>query len=312
MTTPPLSNGAADALYFQPDARAAMCRRIVDAYFAGIEFIQATVLSLGNIGHDHIGTCLKGHNASLGMQALHRRGSGNVDVGQEQTHGSHGAQRHFQGATRFAGQRSLRMGDERTDSCHIDADVLEVQQVVSDGFNRLTRQTHHDAGAEFKAQFPNHEQALMATLPTHARVKAVIQVTVGGLDAHQVTVGACFTKCLIILIITLTNAERQCDIESLDPLNDAAHARLVEMQVFARLQDDSLETQADGSCGGFHHLLIAHAITLHLPVAAANAAIQAIVAADVGELNETTQVDIVTYRLTAHLVGPPIKFLCGC
>ena len=49
---------AADALDFQPDATAAMGRRVVDTEFAGIELIQAAILALGDIGHDHVGARL--------------------------------------------------------------------------------------------------------------------------------------------------------------------------------------------------------------------------------------------------------------
>ena len=67
MSASSLPYRASNALDFQANATAAMGGRVVDTDFAGIELIQAAVLALGDIGHDHIGARLQGHDAPLGV-----------------------------------------------------------------------------------------------------------------------------------------------------------------------------------------------------------------------------------------------------
>ena len=152
----------------------------------------------------------------------------------------------------------------------------------------------------------------MTPFPAHARVEAVVQVAVGCLDAHEVTVGASLTKCLKVLVVPLAHAKRQGDIQPFDFLNNMAHARLVKVHVLARLEHDSLEVKCSGALGRLNQFLVGHSIALHLPVAATDAAIQAVVAADVGKLDKPSQVDSIAHGFTAHVIGPPIEFIGRC
>ena len=85
-----LRNGAADTLNFEPDAGPAMQRRVVDADFAGVEFIIFAVFSFGHIGHDNVGAALQGNNSSPRVERLHGGGGRNVDVRQQEAGQSHG------------------------------------------------------------------------------------------------------------------------------------------------------------------------------------------------------------------------------
>lgn len=89
----------------------------------------------------------------------------------------------------------------------------------------------------------------------------MIELHVGGLDAHQVAVGTRIAKCLIVLIVPLADAEGESDIHLFDALNDAAHACLIIVQVLARLHHNSPEADFHSTTRRLDQFVIIHVIT---------------------------------------------------
>lgn len=128
MTAETAADGTADALDFHSDTTPAVHRRVVYAYFSGIKFIEPAIFAFRNIGHNHIGTALQSHQPATRVQTFHCRGGRNVNVRHQDTHHRHSAQSQIKRTAGGIGKRRFRMGNERSDTSHVDFQILQKKQ----------------------------------------------------------------------------------------------------------------------------------------------------------------------------------------
>ena len=133
------------------------------------------------------------------------------------------------------------------------------------------------------------------------------------LDAQQIAVSPGLPESLVLLTASLADGERDGKIELPDAAQDAAHDGHRKMHVLARLQDDGTIAVAFGLARELHDFILRQAVTLNLPVVAAQAAVAAVLPTDIRELNEAAQMHAVPDELMPHRIGSPCElFLRRC
>ena len=91
----------------------------------------------------------------------------------------------------------------------------------------------------------------------------------------------------------------------LDLRNDLAYKIIRKMRILPSLQHESPEIQRIAAVRTVEDLLFREAVSLNLPVIPAEAAVQAVVFADIRELDEPAQVNV----LSVYSVGLPAGFI---
>ena len=129
------------------------------------------------------------------------------------------------------------------------------------------------------------------------RVDAVVELLVGGFDAQQVAVCAglepAAVGCLALLAQRQGDAQRAV-VDLLDTLDDAGD--LVDelgIVALAALDGHGTVAEALGELGARHGVVLADGIAGDLGVAAAYPAVEARLAADVTQLDESAQMHVV-------------------
>ena len=200
--------------------------------------------------------------------------------------------------------------DERADAAHLGAEPLDELEVERDVARGLVGRAHHEAAADHEPHRAQVAQAGEATLVRHlGRVQARVVNGVGRLVAQQVAVGAGVVKRLVDLARALPH--RQGDgavaVGALDARHHVAEALVVEGAVLPALEHEGAKAQVVALLHARHDLLGTQAVALAARVGAPKPAVEAVVSAVTGDLDEAADVHRVAEDATALIEGAPCR-----
>ena len=234
---------------------------------------------------------------------LHGRRCGDVGLGQQQAQQGDHASRQVKVARHSLAERRVGIRDQGADADHVRIELLVEQDVCRNRSKALPRQAHECPRADLIAERAQVAQAAHAVRVVHARVPALVDRLVRRLDAQQIAVGTGSAPECVLLIAALPHRQRHREVELLEATDDGSEALCREIQVLARLQDDCLIAVALCLVRELHDGIGVEPIALDLAVLAPQAAVHAVLAADVREFDEAAQVHAVADECMAHAVS---------
>ncbi|MPM91084.1 hypothetical protein SDC9_138210 [bioreactor metagenome] len=176
----------------------------------------------------------------------------------------------------------------RAHADHVHIEFPEEFEVMHEVFDCLPRQADHDAGADLVAGFAQPPQGVD---PVGVAVNGVggmefrVQLRVGAFDPQQIAVRSGVEPAAVSLRRLFAERKRDAEPSAVDLL-DAADGRFDEIDPLriaplAALEDDRTVTELRRQPGGGKNLLQGHGETPDFSVAATDAAIETVFAADV-------------------------------
>ena len=136
---------------------------------------------------------------------------------------------------------------------------------------------------------------------------------VRGFVPQQIAVGARLEHGLIRLARKL--AERQRDRAVGELRLDAAHRAAdflhAERAVLAALHDERAEAEMVALAGALENLVLGQPVAVGVRVGAADAAVQAVVAADISDLDQAADINVRAIDLTPDTGGKRPRIRCG-
>ena len=278
----------------------------VGAGFAVVEDVARSHVAWREVGHHHVGASHYAHCPALWVYRVQCRGARYQGVGEHQPEDAVEPTCEVGAPGGVVPKRCVVLRHKGSQAYHLGLKLLNELYVLDNVVERLPRTPRHDAGANLVAQLFEPHEALQAVLERHlGRVKPAVVLGVMALVAKQVTVGTRLFKSRIHLPGPL--AQRQRNGAVVPPLSYLAHQvykprRLVAGQL-AALQHKGPETQVIALLAALQHLMGGEQVSLHRRVALAYAAVQAVVAAHVGELHQSAHKDTLAKHLVAHLTS---------
>lgn len=302
-----------DSFHPQVEAGAALFRLIVHARFVGIDEVVFAVRIGGEVRHDDVGAGLDGLFPSHRIDGLVGGGSHHVDFRHHQPQdGDHleGEAHPFLRRGDLVGvlvKRRVGVRDEGSHAHHRHIFVAEEDEVVGEVVEGLEGKSHHHARAGLVAealQRVDTLQPLVEVVPFVAGMDFVVEFLVRRLDAEEIAVRARLKPLAIHRFALL--AQRQGDAEgaavNLLDLGDEAGDAVGELAVvaFAALDGHRAVTQLMRQPGTPQHLIVGEGVPLHFAVVAAYPTVEARLAADVAQLDQSAQVDFVVKNGQFH------------
>ena len=123
--------------------------------------------------------------------------------------------------------------------------------------------------------------------------------------AQQIAVGARLAQTAVALAATLADRERHRDVgmARLDGLKQSAEPLVCGVGVLAALEDERPEAGGVAVLQAGEYLLVREAVAADVAVVAADAAVEAVAAAEVGELDQPADVDGVAEDALPGVIG---------
>ena len=308
----------ADGRETDVQAGLALVRLVFDAGLVGIDEIALAVFPGREVRHDDIGPSGDGLFPSLRVDGLVRGGRHHVDLGHHDAQDGDHLERHVHALlcrrdeVPEAVQRGVGMGNVGAEPDHRHIHPLEEEQVVGQVVQRLAGQADHDPGTGLVA---DALQAFQAVEPPAEAVQLVvgvdpvIELLGRALDPQQVAVRPGVEPAPVGLLALL--AERKGDAQAAGvDLLDLPHEPfdLVDeggIAALAALQGHGPVAELVGEVGAGQHLVVAEAVAPDPVVAAPQAAVQAVLLADVAIFDQPPEVDVVIQVAELHLQPAP-------
>ena len=296
----------ADRLHAQIQTAAALLRLVADAGLVGVDEVLFAVLLRRQVGHDDVGAGLDRLFAPLRVERLGRGGGHHVDLGHHQPQGGY----HVQSQPHpflvggdllpIGPERGIGVGQEGAQSHHCHVLFLEEEQIMHQMIQRLEGQSHHHAGAGLVAGFQQAVDAgetPLEIVDIILRMDLFVETFVGRLNAQQVAVGARLEPFPVDILALFAAGKRDADAvvrEALD-LPDEAGDAFGEGAVgaFPALDGHRTVAQLHRQPRAAHHLLVADGVTHDIGVGAAQATVEAVLAANVAQFHQTAQMYVV-------------------
>lgn len=275
-----------------------------EADFVVVEGVVGTVSRGGGVGHEDIGARGEGELAALGVGCAHGGGGGDVGVGEEEAGEADHPEGEVEGCGPGGGEGGVVVGEEGSDADHVGAEVAEEEEVVGEAFGGLTGEADHGACAGLVAEVAQVVEAGEAAVEVVVGVEAAEEVAVGGLDAEEVAFGAGVAEAAVGGAGAFADGEGDGEAGlGSDAFDEAGEAVVGPPWVFAGLEDDGGDAAACDGAAGVEDLLGAHAVASEAGVGASEAAVGAVLGADVGELDDAADEDAVAEGAAAGGVG---------
>ena len=203
-------------------------------------------------------------------------------------------------------QWGVRVGDERATANHVQPQLGEQGDVVSQRVERLARDADHHAAAHFIAdltQRPQQGDAITgSTRP--GRVDASEQLRVGRFQPQQVAVGAGTSPQGQLVLGPLAQRERDSQLGAfLDAGDEVGDPRAGQRVVLAGLENQRAVAELHRPLGALEDLLNGHSVTGQVGVVGPQAAVRAAAGAMIGDLHQAAQVYRVADVFAAAIVG---------
>ena len=292
-----LADGGEPAL----EAEAALFGVLVEAGLVLVELVAAAVFGVRDVRHDHVRPREHALFATVVRERLERRGGGDVHVVQEEARRGDHVEAEAEMICGVVGregdvapERRVVVRDVRSHADHVEVQIPEEQDVPGEVVERLPRQAAHDAAADLVAAFPQQAQAVDAALEAVVRrVELRVELGAGGLDAQQIAVRARGAPAGVGLLRLLAQRKRDADrapAEFVDLAEDAFDEGGVLLGGdFARLEDERAIAQIDVSAHGAQDGLLVEFEAADAVVALADAAVVAVLGADVAHFDDPAQ-----------------------
>ena len=276
------------------------------AGLAVVEGVFGTLVGRRQVGHHHIGSGQDALQTALWRQGGQRCGRRNECCGQHQSDDAIEPRGHVDGAVGLVAQWGVVLGDEWPQSHHVWPELSDELNILNQMSNGLPWAAHHDARAHLIAQFLEPIEALQTLCQAHlGRMQTCIVCSVVCLMTQQIAVGAALAPQRIDLTAVL--AQRQGDgtvrPTSAHVADNVGHPLGALVAPLTALQHKGAEPQPIALLATVQHLLACERVSLDMAVAAADAAVQAVVAAHVGQLDEPPQIDAGSILLLCHSTG---------
>ena len=200
------------------------------------------------------------------------------------------------------------MGHKRPDAAHFGAKLLDEREVGRQVLRRLEGGAHHEAGAHGEPGLSQVGQARHAALKRHGRrVQLPVMGGRGRLMAQQVAVGPGGAQVPVAFPRALPHRQRDgaARIGRLQVRHHAGQPFVGGRRIFPALQHEGAEACLPARSGTGQNLLGSQAVALAGAVAAPDAAVVAVVLADVRELDEPAREHRVSVDGLARLPGAP-------
>ena len=189
----------------------------------------------------------------------------------------------------LGGKGGVAMGHKRPDAAHFGAKLLDEREVGRQVLRRLEGGAHHEAGAHGEPGLSQVGQARHAALKRHGRrVQLPVMGGRGRLMAQQVAVGPGGAQVPVAFPRALPHRQRDgaARIGRLQRTNKLGKPLVGNSRILPALQHEGAEACLPARIGTGQNLLGSQAVALAGAVAAPDAAVVAVVLADVRELDE--------------------------
>ena len=257
------------------------------------------------VGHHHIGTSLDAHEPALGVDGVEGGSRRDERLGEHEPEDGVEPGGEVGAAGGMMGEGSVVMRHKGPEAYHLWLEVFDELDVFDQMVHGLPRAAHHDAGAHLIAELLERLEALQPRGERHGGgVQGGVVCRVVRLVAKQIAVGSSAVPAFIYL--TVPFAQRQGD-GAIGPRGpDVGHEFLDPQSLvarqFAALQHKGAETDVVTLLAALHHLVVREHVAGNMGVALANAAVQAVVAAHIGDLDKSSHKDAVPEVADGHLL----------
>ena len=198
------------------------------------------------------------------------------------------------------------MGQERADAHHLRLEVLQQAEVLHEAAARLPGRADHESRAGLEADRLEVAQAAQAVFQGELRrVQPGVVVRVRRLVPEEVAVCAGGKEPLVAGPAALADGERDGAVRErgADGGDDVRHSVVREVRVLPALEHEGAEAQFVPRLAAGEDLRLVQAVALRAGVAAPDAAVAAVVLAEVGELDQAADEDAAAVGAVAHGAG---------
>ena len=186
------------------------------------------------------------------------------------------------------------MRDKRADSRHFRLEFVQKAQIFGQIVRGLPRSAHHHARSGLKSC----GLEFMQTAPARCKglrggMQPGVMGRVGALVPQQIAIRACFPKTAVTFRASFSDGQRDraVRIAPLDGSHQFDDTVVCKVRVFSALKNKGTETEFVASRAAGQNFLRRQAVAGGMGVGAPDAAIQAVIAAEVGELDEAAHID---------------------
>ena len=281
----------------------AFCCLVARGDLIVIQKILCAVILGRKVGHHDVAAGIHALDAPVTVDGAKRGGRGKQNRRQHQPHNGQKLQRKPHRAGFFVLKRRIVMRDEGAHAHHLRLQVLYEAQVLDQRLRGLEGRAHHHAGTGLVAYFLEIAQVLHTVFQRQVcgmqfRIVAGIRRFV----AQKIAV--CPRGVELFKALSSALAKRQRDgavrVGFANGTDDIHHALIGKVRVLAALQNEGAEAEVIAYLAALQDLFLGQAIALGIAVASANAAVQAIVFAVVGILDQSADIDLTGVVLFAH------------
>ena len=181
------------------------------------------------------------------------------------------------------------VGDEGPDAAHIRLEVRDKLQIAGDIGGGLVGRAHHEAASHLVADLPQIAEAVHAVVKGQTHGMQPLVMALGRrFVAEQVTVSPRFKEPLVAFPRPLPQREGHgaVGVCRLDGGEQGSEPLVGEVAVLAALQDEGAEAQLVALGAGRKNILLGEAVAVAVGVPRTDAAVEAVVLADVADLNQ--------------------------
>ena len=189
------------------------------------------------------------------------------------------------------------MRDERADTDHGGPELCDELHVLRKRFRRLVRRTDHESASGLESDLLQVAQAPHAASQTLARqVKFRIMLRVGGLVPQEITVRARIEQQPVLRAFQFADGQRHGTVRVIrfDRADQCGETFRRICRIFAALKHERAEAILISGIAAFEDFRLVQAVTFDFQIGLADAAVQAVVAADVGKLHDAAHEDFVS------------------
>ena len=216
----------------------------------------------------------------------------------------------FQRPRFFIPEGRVLMRNEGADSYHMGAQLFHIQKVFHDVVCRLSRCSQHDSAADLIADLLQVAQASFPVLNGQfRRMQHPVMGRIGGLVPQQVAVGTGVKICLIALSGLLSDRQGNGTVRMLflDAADQPADLLVREERILPALQDNGPEAQPVPPVRAVQDLFFCQPVPVRAAVGPADPAVIAVIAAPVGEFNQSAQIDCLSVDRFPHFSGAGVQ-----
>ena len=233
-------------------------------------------------------------------------------MGEHQPQDRQQMQRVLQRPRRFVPELGVLMGNKRPDADHMRLELLHKPDVLNDISRGLIGGADHDPAAHLIADVLEIPQAALAVFNAQLRgMEHAVVCGIGRLLPQKIPLRSGIKIRLIALPAFLPDGQGNGAVRmvSMDLRYQLAHPLIGIPRILAPLQHKGAEAQLAALPAAVQNLLLAQPIAPGVLITPADAAVIAVVLADVGELDEPPEIDLMTVDPVPHLPCRLIEIL---